>query len=133
MLAEGKGACLNCHQINGNGSHIAPDLSEEGVLRNPAFLQNALTDPKTAAQPKNRFIQAVTRNGETITGRRLNEDTDTVQIIDSNERLRSIAKADLREYTVQQETRMPSYKDKFTAGELSDVVAYLVSLKGSAR
>jgi putative heme-binding domain-containing protein len=133
VLAAGKGECLNCHQINGKGSHLAPDLSEEGVLRNPAFLQNVLTDPKTAAQPKNRSILAVTRNGETITGRRLNEDTDTVQIMDSNERLRSISKAELREYTVQKETRMPSYKDKFTTGELSDVVAYLVSLKGGVR
>jgi putative heme-binding domain-containing protein len=133
VLAEGKGACLNCHQINGKGSYLAPDLSEEGMLRNPAFLQNVMTDPQSAAQPKNRFIRAVTRSGETITGRRLNEDTDTVQIMDSNERLRSISKADLREYGVQKETGMPSYKDKFTTGELSDVVAYLVSLKGSAR
>jgi len=132
-LAEGKGACLNCHQINGKGSYLAPDLSEEGMLRNPAFLRNALTDPQSAAQPKNRFILAVTRNGETVTGRRLNEDTDTVQIMDSNERLRSISKAGLREYTVQKETHMPSYKDKFTAGEMSDVVAYLVSLKWSSR
>lgn len=133
VLAEGKGACLTCHQIYGQGSHIAPDLSEEGVLRNPAFLQNVLMDPKVAAQQKNRFIRAVTKSGETITGRRLNEDTDTVQIIDSNERLRSISKADLREYTVQSETQMPSYKDRFTAGELADVVAYLVSLRGGAR
>jgi putative heme-binding domain-containing protein len=133
LLAEGKGACLNCHQINGKGSHIAPDLSEEGMLRNPAFLQNVLTDSKAMAQPRNRFIRAVTSDGETITGRRLNEDTDTVQIIDSNERLRSISKADLREYTVQKETAMPSYRDKFTNRELSDVVAYLVSLKGGQR
>jgi len=53
--------------------------------------------------------------------------------MDSNERLRSISKAGLREYTVQKETHMPSYKDKFTAGEMSDVVAYLVSLKWSSR
>jgi putative heme-binding domain-containing protein len=132
-LAEGKGACLNCHQINGKGSYLAPDLSEEGVLRNPAFLQNVLTDPQSTAQPRNRFIRAVTRNGETITGRRLNEDTDTVQIVDSHERLRSISKADLREYGVQKETSMPSYKDKLTTGELADVMAYLVSLKGGPR
>ncbi len=133
VLAEGKGACLNCHQINGKGSHLAPDLSEEGLIRNPAFLQNVLIDPKTAVQQKNRYIRAVTSNGETITGRRLNEDTETVQIIDSNERLRSISKAGLREYTVQKETQMPSYKDKFTPAELSDVVAYLVSLNGGVR
>ena len=131
MLVEGKGACLTCHRINGKGSHIAPDLSEEGIIRNPAFLQQALIDPKAVAQPGNRFIRAVTRTGETIAGRRLNEDTDTVQIIDSHERLRSLSKAGLSEYTVQKETPMPSYKDQFTSAELPDVVAYLASLKGA--
>jgi len=131
MLVEGKGGCLQCHQINGKGSHLAPDLSEEGLIRNPSFLQNALLDPQAAAQPKDRFIRAVARNGEVITGRRLNEDTDTVQIIDSHERLRSLAKAELREYAIQTQSPMPAYKDKLTAAELSDVVAYLLSLKGT--
>ncbi len=36
-----------------------------------------------------------------ITGRRLNEDTLTVQIMDSKERLVSLTKADLKEYTVE--------------------------------
>ena len=39
---------------------------------------------------ENEFTRAVTRDGETIRGRRLNEDTYTVQLIDSQERLRSL-------------------------------------------
>ena len=131
-LVEGKGGCLGCHQVLGKGSHAAPDLSEEGVVRNAAFLDAKLRDPQASAQPKDRFIRAVTRKGETITGRRLNEDTDTVQIIDSHDRLRSLDKADLREYSVRKETPMPSYKDKLTADEIADVVGYLASLKGGA-
>jgi mono/diheme cytochrome c family protein len=81
--------------------------------------------------PINRFVRAVTRDGKAITGRRLNEDTYTVQLIDANERLVSLVKAELREYTVLKTSAMPSYKDKLTAGELDDVVAYLRTLKGS--
>ena len=40
----------------------------------------------------------MTRDGRTIRGRRLNEDTYTVQLIDEQERLVSLIKADLREY-----------------------------------
>lgn len=81
--------------------------------------------------PLNRYVRAVTRDGKTVTGRRLNEDTYTVQLIDTNERLVSFLKADLREYAVLKTSAMPSYKDRLTAEELDDVVAYLRTLKGS--
>jgi hypothetical protein len=64
-----------------------------------------------------------------INGRRLNEDTYTVQLLDDQERLISLAKADLREYTVQTTSPMPSYKN-LSADDLADLVAYLLSLKG---
>jgi hypothetical protein len=78
----------------------------------------------------NRPVRAVTKDGKVISGRRLNEDTYTVQMIDDQEHLVSLTKADLREYAVLKTTPMPSYKDKFNAQELADVEAYLLSLKG---
>ena len=54
----------------------------------------------------------------------------TVQLIDEQERLVSLTKSDLREFTVLKTTSMPSYKDKFSAQELADLEAYLLSLKG---
>jgi hypothetical protein len=72
----------------------------------------------------------VTNDGQTITGRRLNEDTFTVQLIDDQERMLSLAKADLREYTILKASPMPSYRDTLTGQEMADLVAYLGSLKG---
>jgi hypothetical protein len=80
--------------------------------------------------PINRPVRAVTRDGKVINGRRLNEDTYTVQILDDQERLLSLAKADLREFTVLTTSPMPSFKNQLGADDLADLVAYLLSLKG---
>ena len=54
----------------------------------------------------------------------------SVQLIDDQEHLLSLTKADLREYTILKTSPMPSFKDSLSTDELSDVVAYLLSLKG---
>ena len=130
-LFAGKGGCTICHRVGGKGSRIAPDLSDIGAIRAPDSLQQSVLDPNASVLPINRSVRAVTRDGKVISGRRLNEDTYTVQLIDEQERLVSLDKAGLREYTVVKTSSMPSYKDKLTSAELSDLVAYLHSLKGS--
>ena len=129
-LFKGAGNCSNCHAVNGKGPHVAPDLGDIGALRTADFLHRTLVDPAGSMLPVNRPVHAVTKDGKTINGRRLNEDTYTVQLIDEQERLVSLTKADLREFTVLKTTTMPSYKDKLSAQELSDLEAYLLSLKG---
>jgi mono/diheme cytochrome c family protein len=51
-----------------------------------------------------------------------------VQLIDTNERLRSFVKADLREHGFAP-TPMPSYRGRLTPQEVADVVAYLATLR----
>ena len=80
--------------------------------------------------PINRPVRAVTRDGTVINGRRLNEDTYSVQLIDDHEQLISLMKADLREFKILTTSPMPSYKDTFSSDELADLLAYLLSLKG---
>jgi putative heme-binding domain-containing protein len=128
---EGKGSCMSCHRVNGNGSRVAPDLSDVGAVRSPDAIERAMTDSASIMLPINRSIRAVTRGGKVITGRRLNEDTYSVQIIDSEEHLVSLAKADLREYSVLKTSTMPSFKNTLSTAELDDVVSYLRTLKGS--
>jgi len=130
-VLEGKGGCLNCHRVNGKGSYVALDLSDIGSIRTPSYLEDALLDPASSDPPQHRFIRAVTRGGEVITGRRLNEDTLTVQIMDSKERLISLVKADLKEYGVEKGPMMPSFRDRLTEAERGDLVAYLASLKAT--
>lgn len=130
-IFDEKGNCTNCHRVNGRGSRVAPDLTDIGAIRSPEALQGSLIDPTASMLPLNRSIRAVTRDGQTITGRRLNEDTYTVQIIDAQERLVSLSKSELKEYTVLKNSTMPSYKDKLSASEIDDLVAYLRTLKGA--
>jgi putative heme-binding domain-containing protein len=129
-LFAGKGGCPACHRVNGQGSRFAPDLSEIGSVRQPAALLRSLVDPTATMLPINRPVRAVTRDGKTIAGRRLNEDTYSVQLIDTEDRLVALIKADLKEYVVSKVSSMPSYRDKLTPQELADIVAYLGTLKG---
>lgn len=127
---EGKGECSRCHRVNGKGPRVAPDLSDIGQLRTPDALRRAILEPETDIRFANRSVRAVTKDGKVITGRRLNEDTYTVQLIDEQERLVSLVKADLREYGLVRRTAMPAYRDKLSQAEVADVLAYLLSLKG---
>jgi|SRR5579872_1963494 len=130
LVFEGAGKCANCHRVNGKGPLVAPELTDIGASRSADVLQRTLLDPDASLQPANRSVRAVTRTGEVVTGRRLNEDTYSVQLIDDHERLRSFFKADLKDYSVVMSSKMPSYRASLSAQDLSDVVAYLLSLKG---
>ncbi len=127
-IFDGKGNCTSCHRVSGVGSRVGPDLTRIGQLR-VAELERALVDPGGEVRPASRFYRVVTRDGATVTGRLLNIDTFTVQMIDTKEQLRSFTKANLKEHGFIP-SPMPSYKATFNTQELADVVSYLVSLKG---
>ena len=129
-IVEGKGACLSCHRINNVGSRKAPDLSDVGAVRSAGSLERTLRDPSSQMMPINRPVRIVTKDGKVINGRRLNEDTYTVQISDEDGNLHSLIKSDLREFTVSTRSTMPSYEKELTSEEIADVVSYLLSLKG---
>jgi cytochrome c oxidase cbb3-type subunit III len=128
-IVWGKGRCLTCHRIGEEGSRFARDLSDIGEIREAAELRTSLVDP-TAAVHSNRYIRAVDRDGKVIEGRRLNENTFSVQLISRDDQLRSLIKAELKEYAVSRVAPMPSYENKLTPQERADVVAYLAELKG---
>jgi putative heme-binding domain-containing protein len=129
-IFEGKGNCTSCHRVRGNGSRIGPDLTDVGGLRRAIELEKSIVDPGAVIQPNQRFVRVVTRDGVTITGRLLNHDRFTVQLLDAQEQLRSFQKANLREHAFVDSSPMPSYRDKLSPEELADVVSYMVSLKG---
>ena len=129
QVFEGKGACLTCHRVNGRGSRFGPDLSDIGTLRRPAEIEQSLVDPGAVVLAQNRVVTVSTRDGKTIRGRLLNQDTASIQMLGSDERPVSIARSTLLSIADEIDT-MPSYKDRLDARELADVVSYLVSLRG---
>jgi putative heme-binding domain-containing protein len=129
-IYEGKGTCAGCHRIRGVGARLGPDLSDIGNLRLAGELERSVVDPDAEILPQNRHFRAITKEGTTVTGTLLNEDKYSVQLLDSNGRLVSLKRANMRESAFVEKSPMPSYKDKLTHQELSDLVSYLGSLKG---
>lgn len=139
----GKGACLTCHTLRGQGAAIGPDLTEIGRKRSAAALRKALVEPAAevpqsfnafrsdVSMPDNfLFLRATTKSGESVAGVRVNEDTFSVQIRDLSGKVHSFFKSDLREYHKDWgHTPMPPYGAIFAPAELDDVIAYLVSLR----
>jgi hypothetical protein len=97
----------------------------------PSDLLAVLLRPDERLRPAQWFVRAVTRDGRTITGRRLNEDTYSVQLINDKEELVSLVKEALREYELVRKSLMPSYEGKLTREQLDDLVSYLASLRGT--
>lgn len=130
QIYRSKGECGSCHRIQGQGPRVAPDLSLIGAQRTPGALYRTMVAPETALLPINKSITIVTMTNETITGRRLNEDTYTVQMIDSTERLRSFKKSDLKHYEVHDE---PVHKPtQLSEEEVADLIAYLLTLRSAS-
>ena len=129
-IFTGKGACTGCHRVGAAGSLVAPNLSDIGAVRSAGSLQRSLVDSASQMMPINRPVRVVKKDGTIVNGRRLNEDTYSLQIMDDSEHLRAFVKADLREYTISTTSPMPSYKSTLSGDEMADVLAYLLSLKG---
>ena len=129
-VVDGKGECLTCHSIGNRGGHAGPALSDIGLQRRSADLMQSLVNPGSDVRPENRAVRIVMKDGKTMTGRFLNQDTFTIQLIDSTDRLLSLQKSAVRESSLLTTSAMPSYRGKLSAQELADAVSYLSSLRG---
>jgi putative heme-binding domain-containing protein len=138
-LFEGKGGCLTCHRVNGVGAQTGPDLGRPaapagGRGRGPATpnvgqLERSILEPNAEIVPAYRTYQVTPKSGPVVRGKLLNQDTFSVQLLDSSNQLRSFLKADLKDYAFLS-SPMPSYQGKFTRQEMADLLSYLVSAKG---
>ena len=126
-----KGGCAACHIVHGEGGSLGPELSEIGASRTPDYLREALLKPAAAVPLGYLVVSVTTRDGKSLRGMRINEDTFTLQLRDPSNRVHSFRKADLAGYKKEfNQSLMPSFENKFSATELDDLVAYLASLRG---
>jgi len=146
QLYATKGGCALCHSIQGRGGAIGPDLTVIGRRRSAAHLRRSLVEPAAEVPqsynpfraeislPENfLFVRVTARDGRSVAGVRVNEDTFSLQLRDLGGQVHSFFKSDLTELHKDRGlSPMPAYGAVFTPGELDDVVAFLVSLRGAA-
>lgn len=133
--------CADCHMIDGQGGDSAPDLSNIGALRDPGYLHTTILYPGTNLPQQHLFLETggkldyvfvhlVTKNGRTLDGTRVAEDSFRIVIKDAKGNFHSFDKPDLRELKEEPgKSLMPSYKRKLSDAQINDLVAYLATLK----
>jgi putative heme-binding domain-containing protein len=128
-----RSGCAACHFIDGEGGRLGPDLSVIGSARSREHLRQSLAEPSAVVAKAWWPVEVAMKDGATVRGYVLNEDTYHVRLIDESEKLRSIPRDAVREVTVRRrESRMPSY-DKLSEADMNDLLAYLSSLRRSMR
>ena len=76
---------------------IQPDLSRIAVIRSREMLIRSIREPGASVAAGYRAVTLVTRDGERIRGVAKSEDSFSILIVDTNERLQGYIKADLEE------------------------------------
>ena len=140
LIYESKGNCQSCHILNGAGRGVGPELSNVGARRNSEYLGRSLTDPDADQPIKNTAfrgninsfltVRIVSKNAE-HEDMRVNEDEFSVQMRSIDGSLHSFDKSALIHYErAFGHSLMPGYATVFSEAEISDLVSYLMSLKG---
>ena len=131
QIYAGKGGCAQCHAIAGHGGAIGPDLSDVGARLEKDSIRNALLAPEASIPRGFMQVRLVTKDGQRLTGVRVNEDSFSIQIRDLSSQFHSFWKSELSELVKESNhSPMPSYSKTLNPEELDDVVAYLGSLQG---
>ena len=138
-LFFGAARCSSCHIVNGRGGLLGPELSTVGSARSRAYLIESVREPGRQLTRNRAFgdltlkydaVTAVTADGRTIVGVPMNEDTFTVQLMDTSERVHSLDKKTLKSLRHENRSLMPAYgADRLGNADLDDVIAYLQSLR----
>ena len=136
---EGTGQCLTCHMVHGQGLPVGPDLSSAGQ-KSAESLQASILNPN--APPANArwwerrlpvTLVATTADGDEYQGVRKNEDTFSLQMVDTDGQLHLFDKSKLSSLRVENRSLMPAdYARRLSAPEIRDLVAYLKTLNGPA-
>lgn len=129
-LFGGKGHCESCHRVGETGSALGPNLTAIGTQRSVDQLRKALLSPAPTVPSIYQRYRVITPDGKIISGRLLNQDPYSLQMIDSDNQLVAFERSKLREWGSVQTPPMPSYSAILNTVELADLLAYLVSLKG---
>jgi putative heme-binding domain-containing protein len=140
QLFYGDGNCSTCHMVAGKGARMGPDLTGVSGSRTREALIESIRDPSrrlawglteaTKEFPQEyESVVALTSDGKQIKGVTLNEDSFTLQIMDTTENIYLLEKNRLKSFQKTRVSAMPKYNaDVLSDKDVEDIVAFLAGV-----
>jgi putative heme-binding domain-containing protein len=139
-LFYGDANCSLCHMVNGKGGRTGPDLTGVGIsrtveslvesVRNPSQrLAWGLTEPTKEFAQRYETVTVMMPEGKEIKGVTLNEDSFSLQMMDTADNIHVFDKDKLRSIKKDGKSLMPVYvPSTLSDKDLNDIVAYLLDV-----
>ena len=120
--------CIRCHQINGLGGQVGPDLTNIALVLSPEQLLESLVAPNVRIAPGYGTVILEMKNGESVSGVLLQE-TDNALELKVGEEVKTINIDQIKnkEYLA---SGMPSMEGVLSKREIRNLMAFLMTLKG---
>lgn len=119
--------CAACHQVDGRGGKVGPDLSTIGAALNRERLIESILDPSKEIAPAFTTWNITTRDGKVHTGVIVDEGPNsTVTLADAQGRQETLMRQDIEERTASRKSLMPDdLHQQMTPREFRDLITYL--------
>jgi PQQ-dependent dehydrogenase (methanol/ethanol family) len=125
----GAGQCATCHMVDGRGTAVGPDLSQEGLSKTVGELRSALLDPATHMTPGYTAVAVTLHSGETIRGFARERSDFELRLQDFKGNFHEISDSEIASVE-DQPTTMPTVAADVP--ELQNLMAYLSRRTGIA-
>ena len=123
-------ACVACHQLEGKGALVGPQLDGIGGRGLERLLEDVL-DPNRNVDKAFRTTVFVLQDGETVSGLMRREEGGAFIYALANGQEARVAKADVKERRETETSLMPAnFIEALTPTELNDLLAFLLGKSG---
>ncbi len=125
-----KSLCQTCHQIDGKGTAVGPDLSQIGKTRSREELFESILDPSRRIEPAFQPFLLKTIDGRAVTGLLVKRDEKEVVLKDAQNKEVRVATDNIDTLQPARESIMPTGAlADLTAQQAADLIEYLLSRK----
>jgi mono/diheme cytochrome c family protein len=118
----GEKHCTNCHQLEGRGTAVAPEMAKFARLSPKAFAIMILAT-------RTEYVVSVSlKRGDKFPAMRVSEDEKTVQVYDLSKELpalRKLERSEIDSIRDNDEWKHPPSTTELSDEQLADVIAYI--------
>jgi len=130
FTANKKAICATCHNVQGQGGKIGPDLTKIGAIRAPIDLLEAIVFPSASFARGYEAYTVATSSGRVLSGIIARETPEDIFVVDTTRVETRVPRAEIESMDQSRVSIMPEGMDtQLSRQELADLLAFLQSLR----